>query len=83
MGKLYQRLFEIYDYIEDFWHENGYSPSQADIAAGVGITTPSVMHNLKTMEILGMIERPAHRVRAIKLLSRKPDWDALFSPLES
>jgi len=82
MGKMVQRFSEIYDFVERFKAQWGYSPSHEDIAANVGIPVATVFNHLQTMEILGMVERTRGMVRGIKLLSRKPKWDLLIDPLD-
>jgi len=77
MGKMYERLSDIYDFIESYKAKWGYSPSLEDIAAALEADKAAVFHHLETMESLGMIVRPRGMLRAIKLISKQPNWDAL------
>jgi len=77
MGKMADRLVEIYDFIEAYKGKHGYSPSLEDITQALGGPKAVVSHHLETMEHLGMIARPRGLLHSIKLRSRHPDWNAL------
>ncbi len=56
----------IYDYIVDFTARNGYPPSVREIAAAVGLKSPSTVHfHLKALEEAGAIVRGSGKTRAI------------------
>lgn len=79
MTTLHQRVFDIYDCVEKYRKEFGQSPSQNEIGIALNIDDTTVSKALKKMETLGMIKRPGERkVRAIMLVTRQPNWDALM-----
>lgn len=56
----------IYDYIVEFTAEHGYPPSVREIAAAVGLKSPSTVHfHLKALEEAGVISRGSGKTRAI------------------
>lgn len=56
----------IYDYILDYTNEYGYPPSVREIAAAVGLKSPSTVHfHLKALEEAGAIVRGSGKTRAI------------------
>lgn len=78
MVSMYQRIFDIYDYIEEYRVRNGQIPTQKEISIAVDCDPSTVAKNLTKMEKLGMIQRPERKMRAIILVTRKPNWDALI-----
>jgi DNA-binding MarR family transcriptional regulator len=79
MGKMVDRLSEIYDFIEAYKAKAGYSPALEDIAGALNVDKSAVYHHLETMESLGMIVRPRGMLRAIKLLTREPSWNQVVT----
>lgn len=76
---IHQRVFDIYDCIEQYNKEFGQMPSQKEIGIAVNIDSSTVSNNLKKMERLGMIKRHGNRkMRAITLVTRQPNWEALM-----
>lgn len=66
MKELTPKQQRIYDYILDFTEENGYPPSVREIAAAVGLKSPSTVHfHLKALEEAGVINRGSGKTRAI------------------
>ncbi len=58
----------IYNFIEDYIVENGYSPSVRDICDGVGVKSTSTVHtHLKRLETAGRLSYETGKRRAIKL----------------
>ena len=56
----------IYDYIVEFTAEHGYPPSVREIAAAVGLKSPSTVHfHLKALEAAGVITKEEGKTRAI------------------
>lgn len=53
-------------------------PTLYEIEAGVGINYTTISRYLDKMQLMGMLERPAGKVRAIKLIRREANWDALI-----
>ncbi len=66
MKKLTAKQQRIYDYIVDYTADNGYPPSVREIAAAVGLKSPSTVHfHLKALEEAGVINRGSGKTRAI------------------
>ncbi len=66
MKELTPKQQKIYDYILDFTAEYGYPPSVREIAAAVGLKSPSTVHfHLKALEEAGAIVRGSGKTRAI------------------
>ncbi|MCD8381805.1 MAG: transcriptional repressor LexA [Clostridiales bacterium] len=66
MKELTPKQQRIYDYILDFTAEYGYPPSVREIAAAVGLKSPSTVHfHLKALEEAGAIVRGSGKTRAI------------------
>jgi len=42
MKELSPRQQQVYDFIEKYQNANGFSPSQADIAEGLGLSVPTI-----------------------------------------
>lgn len=67
--KLTPKQQRIYDYIKQFTTQNGYPPAVREIAAAVGLRSPSTVHfHLKALEEAGMIQRGSGKTRAITLV---------------
>lgn len=66
MKQLTQKQQVIYDYLRQFTAQNGYPPSVREIAAAVGLKSPSTVHfHLKALEEAGAITRGTGKTRAI------------------
>lgn len=66
MKPLTPKQQKIYDYILDYTADNGYPPSVREIAAAVGLKSPSTVHfHLKALEEAGAINRDTGKTRAI------------------
>lgn len=66
MKELTAKQQRIYDYIVDYTADNGYPPSVREIAAAVGLKSPSTVHfHLKALEEAGAINRGSGKTRAI------------------
>lgn len=66
MKQLTTKQQVIYDYLRQFTAENGYPPSVREIAAAVGLKSPSTVHfHLKALEEAGVINRGTGKTRAI------------------
>ena len=65
---LTRRQKEALDYIAAFLRDNGYGPSFAEIAAGLGLASISTVHkHLTALESKGYLVRGFHRSRALDL----------------
>ncbi len=66
MKSLTRQQQNIYDYICAYSARYGYSPSVREIAAAVGLKSPSTVHfHLKALQEAGVISRSGGRPRAI------------------
>jgi repressor LexA len=66
MKQLTRKQQVIYDFLTQFTAENGYPPSVREIAAAVGLKSPSTVHfHLKALEEAGAINRDTGKTRAI------------------
>lgn len=73
MKRLTAKQQRIYDYILDFTADNGYPPSVREIAAAVGLKSPSTVHfHLKALEDAGAISRDSGKTRAITAVESGP-----------
>lgn len=70
MKQLTQKQQVIYDYLTQFTAQHGYPPSVREIAAAVGLKSPSTVHfHLKALEEAGAIVRDGGKTRAITAVS--------------
>ena len=68
--KITKRQQQIYDYIRAYQLEKGYPPSVREIAAAVGLSSPSTVHaHLSALEERGLIKRDAAKPRALELFN--------------
>src|SRR5437588_12116782 len=69
---LTKRQREIYDFIAQFVHKNGYSPSFEEIGAGMGLSSLATVHkHLTNLEKKGMLKRDYNRSRSIDVIQPK------------
>jgi repressor LexA len=66
--KLTERQQEIYDSIVQYCKQNGYSPSQNEIAEMQGIARSTVRDNLKALKAKGYIAYTGHIARSIVII---------------
>lgn len=68
---------QIYDYILMYTRQRGYPPSVREIAAAVGLKSPSTVHfHLKAMEAAGVVTRGVGKTRSITLVDcEEPDQE--------
>ena len=65
--KITKRQQQIYDFIRTYQKEKGYPPSVREMAAAVGLSSPSTVHaHLSALEDLGLIKRDATKPRALE-----------------
>jgi SOS-response transcriptional repressor LexA len=72
-----QRRQQIMEFIRAFRKERGYSPSQWEIAQGIGTSASSIARHLKVLDESGQIIRIQRGARALGLA---PDTTALSAP---
>ena len=75
---LYERFYAIYDFIAQYNHDYGQVPSHKEIAAALEVNPKTLNKYLDQMQLMGMLERPEGKVRAIKLIRREANWNALI-----
>ena len=64
---------QIYDFIVDFSHRNGYPPSVREIGDALGLKSPSTVHfHLKGLEAAGLITKAEGKTRAITVVGSGP-----------
>lgn len=68
--KITKRQQQIYDFIRSYQKEKGYPPSVREMAAAVGLSSPSTVHaHLSALEDLGLIKRDATKPRALEVFN--------------
>ena len=68
--KITKRQQQIYDFIRSYQHEKGYPPSVREMAAAVGLSSPSTVHaHLSALEDHGLIKRDATKPRALEVFN--------------
>lgn len=68
--KITKRQQQIYDFIKEYQHEKGYPPSVREMAAAVGLSSPSTVHaHLSALEARGLLKRDATKPRALELFN--------------
>ncbi len=73
MTKLSPRQERIVDFIRAYLTENGYPPSFREIAASVGLKSPSsVDHHMKRLRELGVLQYEEGHFRSIQLAEEAP-----------
>ena len=71
--KLTKRQKQILDFIAEFIHREGYSPSMEEIGEHFQIASlNAVFKHLEALEARGYLRRDANRARSIELASEKP-----------
>ena len=68
---LYKRQRQILDFISQYIQRNGYSPTLAEIAQALGVSSLATVHeHLETMEKKGVIKRREGAVRSIEITEK-------------
>ena len=68
--KITKRQQQIYDFIKEYQQEKGYPPSVREMAAAVGLSSPSTVHaHLSALEARGLLKRDATKPRALELFN--------------
>ncbi|MDY2776896.1 MAG: helix-turn-helix domain-containing protein, partial [Collinsella sp.] len=69
--KITKRQQQIYDFIRSYQAEKGYPPSVREMAAAVGLSSPSTVHaHLSALEDHGLIKRDKTKPRALELFDQ-------------
>lgn len=68
--KITKRQQQIYDFIRTYQLEKGYPPSVREMAAAVGLSSPSTVHaHLSALEDHGLIKRDKTKPRALEVFN--------------
>lgn len=74
--KITKRQQQIYDFIRSYQTEKGYPPSVREMAAAVGLSSPSTVHaHLSALEAHGLIKRDKTKPRALEVFEQEGDPD--------
>ena len=74
--KITKRQQQIYDFIRSYQTEKGYPPSVREMAAAVGVSSPSTVHaHLSALEAHGLIKRDKTKPRALEVFEQEGDLD--------
>ena len=69
--KITKRQQQIYDFIRAYQQEKGYPPSVREMAAAVGLSSPSTVHaHLSALEERGLIKRDKTKPRALEVFNQ-------------
>ena len=69
--KITKRQQQIYDFIRSYQQEKGYPPSVREMAAAVGLSSPSTVHaHLSALEDHGLIKRDKTKPRALEVFNQ-------------
>lgn len=69
---LTKRQRELYDWISEFVHKHGYSPSFEEIGQGMGLSSLATVHkHVTNLEKKGLLKRDYNRSRSIDLIAPK------------
>lgn len=72
--KITKRQQQIYDFIRSYQTEKGYPPSVREMAAAVGLSSPSTVHaHLSALEAHGLIKRDKTKPRALEVFEQEGD----------
>jgi repressor LexA len=79
---LTRRQREVYDFISDFVHKHGYSPSFEEIGRGLSLSSLATVHkHVSNLERKGLLKRDYNRSRSIDVLPvRRPRAKAAEAP---
>ncbi|OUP07804.1 transcriptional repressor LexA [Collinsella sp. An2] len=82
--KISKRQQQIYDFIRSYQLEKGYPPSVREMAAAVGLSSPSTVHaHLSVLEEHGLIKRDATKPRALEVFNEDGSSASLAAVKES
>ncbi len=75
--KITKRQQQIYDFIRSYQTEKGYPPSVREMAAAVGLSSPSTVHaHLSALEAHGLIKRDKTKPRALEVFEQGGNLDS-------
>jgi repressor LexA len=71
MSKLTKRQSEVLKFVKEFLQDNDYSPSYREIAEGLGLSSPSTVHqHLHALKSKGYLDGAAEEARSIGLTGK-------------
>ena len=74
--KITKRQQQIYDFIRSYQTEKGYPHSVREMAAAVGLSSPSTVHaHLSALEAHGLIKRDKTKPRALEVFEQEGNPD--------
>lgn len=74
MAKRQNREQMILDFINEYLTSNGYPPSVREICAGVGLSSPSSVHDyIKRLEEKGLLIKGESKTRALKVVETQTE----------
>lgn len=74
--KITKRQQQIYDFIRSYQTEKGYPPSVREMAAAIGLSSPSTVHaHLSALEAHGLIKRDKTKPRALEVFEQEGNPD--------
>ena len=68
LRKLSPRQQQVYDFIKEYHLQNGFSPSLADVADGVGLAVSTVATYVKLVKAKGYITSKEGIPRSLKII---------------
>lgn len=76
-----RRQKQVYDYVEDFVHRNGYSPSFEEIGDGMGLSSLATVHkHITNLEKKGLVRRGHNKSRSIDVVPPKGSMKKSMAP---
>ena len=80
MARLTKKQRAVYDFIDEFIKEKGYSPSYRDISAGLGLSSvASVAEHINNLIALGALKKSEGSARSLEVIDfTHPETVALF-----
>jgi repressor LexA len=79
---LTRRQRQIYDFIAEFVHSHGYSPSFEEIGAGLGLSSLATVHkHINNLQAKKLLRRDYNRSRSIDVLPLPPELASRARPL--
>jgi repressor LexA len=76
-----RRQKQVYDYVEDFVHRNGYSPSFEEIGDGMGLSSLATVHkHITNLEKKGLVKRGHNKSRSIDVVPPKGSMKKSMAP---
>ncbi len=80
MPKLTKKQLAVYNFIDTFIKEKGYSPSYRDICSGLGLSSPaSIAEHINNLIALGALKKSDGSARSLEVIDfTHPETVALF-----